>query len=169
MRQFFLGGIVNVMIELELKIKASDLYDYLLYHTYNSAAGIMGSAFGALIIVIALYKQRWIYLAAGIIVLVYLPWNLFIKSRQQAMNPTFKKPLHYLLDESGLTISQDEVSQQMPWEEMYKAVSTSKSIILYTSKYNATIFPKRDLEDRRSQLIEIISTHMPPSKVKIRS
>ena len=63
------------MMELELKIKASDLYDYLLYHTYNSAAGIMGSTFGAVIIIIALYKQSWIYLAAGIIVLVYLPWN----------------------------------------------------------------------------------------------
>ena len=157
------------MMELELKIKASDLYDYLLYHTYNSAAGIMGSAFGAVIIIIALYKQSWIYLVGGIIVLVYLPWNLFVKSRQQALNPTFKKPLHYLLDESGLTISQEEASQHLPWEEMYKAVSTSKSIILYTSKFNATIFPKRNLEDKRNQLIEIISTHMPPSKVKIRS
>ena len=49
-----------------------------------------------------------------------------------------------------------------------KAVSTSKSIIVYTSAINATIFPKRELGDQKAALIQIISTHMPPSKVRIK-
>ena len=57
----------------------------------------------------------------------------------------------------------------MAWGDMYKAVSTGRSIILYTSRVNATIFPKRQLGDSKASVIEMISTHMPPARVKIRS
>lgn len=102
--------------------------------------------------------------------LLYLPWTLFIKSRSQILsNPSFQEPLKYILDEEGLTVSQGEAWEKMAWEDMHKAVSTGRSIILYTSRVNATLFPKRLLGDKKAAVIEIISTHMPPAKVKIRS
>jgi len=36
-------------------------------------------------------------------------------------------------------------------------------------KNNATIFPKSQMQDKTTDVIEMISTHMPPTKVKIRS
>ena len=57
---------------------------------------------------------------------------------------------------------------QMAWEGMVKAISTPKSIVVYTTAVNACIFPKRDLGDGKMKVIEMISTHMPPKKVKIR-
>ena len=158
------------MVELDVKIEAGDLYDYMLMHTYSSAAGIMGTAFGAVLILLALGTQRWAFIALGALLILYLPWTLFVKSRRQVLsNPSFQKPLHYILDDQGLTISQGEDSVQYPWEEMHKAVSTGRSIILYTSRVNATLFPKRQIEDKKVNVIEMISTHMPPNKVKIRS
>ena len=88
------------MVEVDVKIQAGDLYDYLLMHTYNGPSGLLGSCFGALLVVIALLKSQWIYLIAGIVLLLYLPWTLFVKSRRQALNPAFLKPLHYVLDDS---------------------------------------------------------------------
>lgn len=158
------------MVELDVKIEAGDLYDYMLMHTYNSAAGIMGTAFGAVLILLAVGTQRWAFIALGAVVILYLPWTLFIRSRRQVLsNPSFQKPLHYVLDEEGLTISQGEDSVRYLWEEMHKAVSTGRSVILYTSRVNATLFPKRQMEDKKTDVIEMISTHMPPAKVKIRS
>ena len=158
------------MVELDVKIEAGDLYDYMLMHTYSSASGVLGSAVGALLILLALGTQRWAFIVLGIILLFYLPWTLFIKSRRQVLtNPSFQKPLHYVLDDAGITISQGEDSVQYPWEELYKVVSTGRSIIVYTSRVNATIFPKKQMEDKRAGVIEMISTHMPPNKVKIRS
>lgn len=158
------------MVELDVKIEAGDLYDYMLMHTYSSASGVLGSTVGALLILLALGTQRWAFIVLGIILLLYLPWTLFIKSRRQVLtNPSFQKPLHYVLDDTGITISQEEDSVQYPWEELYKAVSTGRSIIVYTSRVNATIFPKKQMEDKRAGVIEMISTHMPPNKVKIRS
>ena len=158
------------MVELDVKIEAGDLYDYMLMHTYSSAAGVMGTASGAVFILLALGTQRWAFIALGALLILYLPWTLFVKSRRQVLsNPSFQKPLHYVLDDQGLTISQGEDSVQYLWEEMHKAVSTGRSIILYTSRVNATLFPKRQIEDKKANVIEMISTHMPPNKVKIRS
>ncbi len=158
------------MVELDVKIEAKDLYDYMLRHSYNSAVGIIGSCFGALFVVLALLTGQWVYLIFGLIILLYLPWTLFLRSRRQVLsNPSFRQPLHYLLDDQGLTISQGEESMQVLWEEMYKAVSTGRSIILYTSPVNATIFPKAQMEDQKAAVIEMISTHMPPARVKIRN
>lgn len=157
------------MVELDIMIGSGDLYDYNLRHAYNSPAGLMGSILGAVMVIAGAASGTWIFIIGGILLLVYLPWTLFIKSKQQALsNPAFKEPLHYVLDDNGITISQGEVSTTQNWDDMVKAVSTSRSIIVYTSRVNATIFPKSQLGDRKASVIEVISTHMPPNKVKIR-
>lgn len=158
------------MIKLTVKIEAGDLYDYMLRHSYNSPAGILGSAVGAVMVVFSLMSQYWAGLVLGAVILLFLPWTLFVRSRKQILgNPVFQEPLQYTLDDEGLKISQGEEEAGMAWEDMYTAVSTGRSIILYTSRVNATIFPKRQLGDQKAAVIEMISTHMPPAKVKIRS
>ena len=156
-------------IEFKIQIKAGDLYDYMLRHTYHGAQGLLGSCVGALAILLFLGNHQVIYLIAGIVLLVYLPWTLFLKSRQQMLTtPAFKKPLHYVLNEEGISVSQEGVTECQKWEDMHKAVSTSKSIIVYTNPVNACIFPRRELGDRLQQVIAYISTHMDPKKVNIR-
>ncbi len=158
------------MINLTVKIEAGDLYDYMLMHSYNSPAGLLGSTFGAVLIIFAFATTQWIFAVLGVVMLLYLPWTLFVKSRRQILtNPSFQEPLRYTLDEEGLTVSQGEAQERMDWENMHKAVSTGRSIILYTSPVNATIFPKRQLGEERTAVVEMVSTHMPPKKVKIRS
>ncbi len=74
-----------------------------------------------------------------------------------------------MMDENGLTISQGESSVTYTWDEIVKAVSTSRSIIVYTGKYNATIIPKKQVQDSLSIIIETISKNLDPKKNKIRS
>ena len=158
------------MVELDVKITSGDLYDFLLRHSYNSVSGLLGAVIGALGVIVGISRQYWIYLILGVVILLYLPWTLYIKSKQQAVNnPVFKEPLHYVLDENGITISQGDSSTCQKWEDCLKAVSTGRSIIVYTAKNNATIFPKSQMQDKTTDVIEMISTHMPPTKVKIRS
>lgn len=158
------------MIELDVKIEAGDLYDYMLMHNYNSAAGLLGSGVGAVAVLVGLARGQVIFWVAGLALLLYLPWTLYLKSRQQALNnPAFRESLHYVLDGQGITVSQNGEEQHQDWETMVKAVSTGRSIIIYTSRVNATILPKRVMGDKKTDVIEMISTHMPPKKVKIRS
>lgn len=156
--------------EFDVKITPGVLYDYMLYHTYTSAAGLLGSIVGALLVVVFFMGYGALFLIFGIVILAYLPWTLFIKSRRQYLaNPAFKEPLHYRMTAEGVEVSQKGEAQSQKWEDMYKAVSTSRSLILYTSPVNASVFPKKDLGEKTAGVIEMISTHMPPKKVKIRS
>ena len=156
-------------IEFDVKISSNVLYDYMLRHTYSSLSGIMGSVVGVLMLILFVSNRQPICLIIAVVILLYLPWTLFLKSRQQALNtPAFKKPLHYRLTDEGIEVSQDDTTEQMGWDGMVKAVSTMNSVIVYTTKTNACIFPKKDLGDKKYKVIEIISTHMPPGKVKIR-
>ena len=156
-------------LEFDVKITSNILYDYMLRHTYSSLSGLMGSLVGVLMLMLYASNKQPICLIIGVVILLYLPWTLLIKSKQQALNtPAFKKPLHYRLSDEGIEVSQDETTEKMGWDDMYKAVSTPRSIIVYTTRTNACIFPKQDLGENRYKVIEIISTHMPPKKVKIR-
>lgn len=157
------------MIEFDVQIKAGDLYDYMLRHTYNSFAGLLGSLVGALMLVGGVYTNTWLMAGAGVILLLYLPWTLFLKSRQQMLaNPAFKEPLHYVLDEEGVHVSQNGSEEMQKWENIVKAVSTGRSLILYTSRVNACIFPRRCLGDDTAKVIQILCTNLPAGKVKIR-
>lgn len=157
-------------IEFDIKITSGDLYDYMLHHTYTSPSGLIGAGAGSLMIVAFFAGAGALSLIAGLIILGYLPISLFLKSKQQFLvTPAFREPLHYRMTEEGIEVSQREERQSQKWEDMYKAVSTSRSLIVYTSPVNASIFPKREMKDFTPGVIEIISTHMPPKKVKIRS
>lgn len=159
----------NMEIEFDIQLTSADLYDYMLHHTYTSASGLIGSIAGALMVVAYFAGAGILCLIAGLAVLFYLPVTLFLKSKQQFLaNPSFKKPLHFKMTEEGLEVSQEGETQRQKWEDMYRAISTVKSIILYTSPVNASIFPKRELQDKTAFVIEMISTHMSARKVKIR-
>ena len=135
-------------VEFDVKIDSGILYDYMLHHTYTSFAGVVGTTVGALILVAFGMTGHVIYLIAGLVILLYQPGSLLLKAKQQALtNPAFKQPLHY---------------------KMTEEVSTGRSIILYTTRINASIFPRRDLKDSLTKAVEMISTHMPPKKVNIR-
>lgn len=157
-------------LEFDVKINAPILYDYMLHHTYSSASGLIGTTVGALLLCGFFIGGGILYLIIGGVILLYLPGSLWLKSRQQAaLTPAFREPLHYRLDEEGITVSQNEASETTPWENVCKAVSTKNSIIVYTSRVNAFLFPRAALGERKYELIEMISTHVPPDKVKIRA
>lgn len=156
-------------LEFDVKVTSGALYDYLLYHTYTSFSGMLGTLVGVFLLMAFVSTRYVIYLIAGVVLIAYLPCSLFLKAKQQAVNnAAFKKPLHYKLTDEGISVSQGESEEKQSWDSCVKAVSTGKSIILYTSRATASIFPKKDLGDKKEALIQMISTHMPPKKVKIR-
>lgn len=157
-------------VKFEVKISCSHLFDYLVHFTYLSLQGLIGVLAGAFFMVQYFMSFKLMYLAVGLIILGYLPVSLFLKAKQQSLNPVFKEPLHYRMTEEGVYVSQGEEEQMQKWEDMYKAGSTIGSVLLYTAKRSASIFPKGQLkkQDVYEKVVEMISTHMPPKKVNIR-
>ena len=156
-------------VEFDIKITATDLYDYMLAHTYSGFSGIFGGVVGSLLIVLWFSSSMIYYLIAGIVILLYIPCSLFLRAkRQAASNEFFKNPIHYTLTDEGVTVTQGESEMTQPWAAVVKASSTNKSLLLYTSRVNAWIFPKRQLGEKREDVIQMISTHVSPDRVKIK-
>lgn len=153
----------------DVKITSGILYDYMLYHTYTGPSGLLGNCMGALMVVLFFYNGNILALIGGLVVLAYTPWTLFLKSRQQMLRTaSFNEQFHYELSAEGIQISQGDDTLMLGWDGLYKAVSTRQSIIVYTSKVNACIFPRKDLDGQAVEVIRFLSEHLPPSKVKIR-
>lgn len=156
-------------IEFDVKMTTDKMYDYMLHHTLTSFQGILGEAIGLFLLAGFLLSHKWPYLVAGIVVVLYLPVALYLNAKKQvALNPVFKEMLHYRLSDDGIEITVGDAKESMPWSDMYRAVSTSKNIILYTTKINASLFPRADLGDKELEVIKMISTHMNPKKVNIK-
>lgn len=156
-------------IEFDVNMTTAKMYDYMLRHTFTSFAGIIGEALGVILVAGFFVTGKWLYIIAGVVCLFYQPVALYYRSKLQvSRNDVFKKPLHYVLDETGITVASGENRDSMVWERMYKAVSTNRSIILYTNKYNACIFPKDDLGAQKDDVIKMICTHMNPKQVNIK-
>lgn len=159
----------KVLYEVDVHMTASVLYDYMLRHTYMGLTGPLATVLGIMCIMFFINGASFIYLLAGIVIIAYLPWNLFLNAKRQALtNEAFKKPLHYSFTEEGIYVSQDGRMEMQRWENMYKAVSTGKSVIVYTSKVNASIFPRKDLGGDSVALLEILCRYMDPKKVKFK-
>lgn len=156
-------------IEFDVNMNTSVLYDYSLYHTYRSMPGLLGTLVGILLIMDYSRTHSLTCLLFGIIVILYLPINIYMNCRRQMLVvEAYKKPLHYKLTDSGIEVSQDDIVQGHEWEAVIKAVSTGKSIILYTGKNVATIFPREALDGMTTEVIKFICAHVEPKKVKIR-
>ena len=155
-------------IEFEIKITASDLYNYMMKHLYSGMQGIISIIVGVIVIALFIMTKYPLYLILAIVVLGYLPWALFLKSRQQALsNPSFKQPLKYTLVDNGVTVSQGEVSETQAWKYIYKVKSSKRSIFVYTSPINACIFPRKQLGDKEKEVIAYIKKHVNSKACKI--
>ena len=155
--------------EFDVKMTTGTMYDYMMRHTFTSFAGIVGELLGILLIVGFFMYGQWLYLAAGVVCVLYQPVALYYRARRQVnTNEAFKDLLHYRVDDKGITVTSGENSESLEWSRMYRAVSTSRSVILYTNRVNACIFPKEDMGDKKDDVIRIISTHMDPKQVNIR-
>ncbi len=156
-------------MDFEVKITSGILYDFLMHHNYAKISNLIVNVVAAFLLLGGLANKNIGFIICGVVILLYLPLALLLKAKQQQLaSPAFKKPLRYHLTEEGIAISQDGQEELVKWTDMYKAVSTTKSIVVYTSAVNAFIFPRQQLKTDIPKLIEIISVNMEPKKVKIR-
>ena len=156
-------------LELEILMNFRALYDYLLRHSYSSAAGILGSCFGVAGILLFLSHRHVLYLIMGLVILFYLPVELARRAKLTMLtNPVFKKPLRYRFSADGIEVAQGEDRSFVGWDGCTKAVSTKKSIILYTGKNNACVFPREQITGGAETLISVLASHMEAKRVKIK-
>ena len=162
-------------VKMDVQMTPRAMYDFLLYHTYSHLSGLIGAIFGVVVLGLGIramaqgdYTAGMMFFFFAAVFLVMTPLTLKSKAKAQVKTtPMFQKPITYELTEEGITISQEDQQTEVKWEEFQKAVSTNRTLILYT-RVRALVFPKEALGEQYTAAVQMISTHMAPAKVKIR-
>ncbi|MDL2296056.1 YcxB family protein [Lachnospiraceae bacterium OttesenSCG-928-E19] len=161
--------------KFNVKITQKVMFDFLVYHTYTHVMGMVAVVFGLINLTIGIHAlvnqgEKWIvYSIFGLIFLFGTPIMLWFTAGTSVKGTAiFQKPIEYELSDAGVRASQGEQGNVAPWESILRVTSTRNGIFLYQGKSNAIVLPRKEMGEQEAAVIEIISTHVDPSRVKIK-
>ena len=153
----------------DVQMTTFKLYDFNLQHSYKKPVSIIATAIGAIFLLLFINYLKWYYIAAAVLLIFYLPVSLLRSSFMKVQFiDYFKEPVSYVVNDIGITVRAQGEEQTVEWKDCVKACNTRQSYFVYTGKNSAFIFPKKDMGDKTADVLKLISTHIDPSKVKIR-
>lgn len=163
-------------MEFDIKLEPKDMYRFNMYQTYTGFHGWFSIIFSMVIFAVAAVTYgelsityTMLYIAFGIIFLLYMPAALWLRSKRAlAASEVLKGTLHYRVDEKGLTVSQGEERAELPWEQIYKMVATKSNVLVYSTRINAYIIPRAQLEEQYAQLAAFAKEKLPKYRVKMK-
>jgi hypothetical protein len=163
-------------IEFDITLKPNDMYRFNLYQVYTSFSGWF-----SVLISIALFVwagvsygqvtvgRTALYVVFGIVLLVYMPLSLMLRSRQSlAVNEVLRGALHYSIDAEGIAVSQGEAHALLAWDQIYKLVSTKHNVLIYSNRTNAYVIPRDQLGEQYRSLAELAREKLPDYRVKVK-
>ena len=163
-------------VEFDVKLKPMDMYRYNLYHAYTSFSGYFAIIMAMVAFAGAL--KTWgevslpytlLYISLGVVLLVYVPGTLYLRSRQQVENsPVLKNALHYLIDDTGVTTSQGEASSALLWAQVYRVVATRHNILVCINPSNAFIIPRDQVVQEYNIIRQIAQAHLEKYRFKMK-
>ncbi len=161
--------------EFEVTITDKDMFHFNIYHAYHGFQGIIATVVGVWVLIMAgltfgkieaLYTV--LYLVLGIVCLVYVPGNLYLRSKRQLSSyQTLKNALRYKVDDAGIHVSQGEQSADLEWKQIYKMVSNKNQLLIYSSRVNAYIIPKEAIGEQYQTIVGLAINHLEGFRLKL--
>lgn len=162
--------------EFDIQLHTIDMYRYNLYHTYTTAGGYL--AILVSLFAFAAAGKTWgevemsrtvLYIALGILLLVYTPVTLYLRSKQQVSgSPVLKNVLHYVIDDTGVTTSQGEMSSTLEWSQVYRVVATRHNILVCINPRNAFIIPRDQVQQEYDAIRKTAQEHLEKYRFKMK-
>ena len=161
-------------VKVKVEMKEEYLYDFMVRHNYTSIGGIFGVLVGILGIILGVLNFQkgdigmtvlWLFFA--VYFLVVTPFSFKKKAKIQMNTPRFETPLDCEFTQEGIVVRQGEEEEMTSWEFIRKAIRTKYSLILYSGRMRAFIFPKECIGGQYEAVVNMIREKMPEKKVKI--
>ena len=162
--------------EFDITLTSKDMYRFAIYHAYTGSQGIISILIAALCFFVSVQTRGSVelmytilYAVFGAVILVYLPVQLYLRSKRQFMlSEALRRPLHYRVDGEGIHTSQDGAAADLPWDRVNKVVSAGGHILVYSSRVNAYIIPKSQIGEQYGVFLQIAGGHLPKYRYKVK-
>lgn len=162
--------------EFDITLTSQDMYRFSMYHAYTGTHGISSIIIAVLIFIVAAktygsveLTYTILYIAFGIIFLCYMPISLYLRAKRQLLSSeVLRNALHYLVDEIGIHTSQNNAAADLPWEQIYKIISTRHNVLVYSNRVNAYVIPREQIAEQYEVFRKIAETHLPKYRLKMK-
>lgn len=164
--------------KIYVRMTKEALFDFLLYHTYARFAGFLTNVLGVAVILMGVIllgmgkiqgSRMLLFLAAGVIFVVYTPLQLKRRAKKQMeQESALKNVWEYTFSESGIRVETGEKSEERPWSQIEKVVTAPKTIGIYYGKDQAWILPKEALGEAFVPVMQMIMAQIGREKVQLR-
>ena len=162
--------------EFDITLNSKDMYYFSMHHTYTGSQGITSIIMAVLCFAAAVYTygsvelmNTILYAGFGVLFLLYVPVNLYLRSKRQVLtSDVLQNALHYRIDETGIHTSQKEASADLPWEQVYKVISTRHNVLIYSNRINAYIIPRSQIAEEYDTIRQIAAANVPKFRFKMK-
>lgn len=165
-------------VKFNVKLSSEDMYRFNMYHAYTSMQGILSLVMGIFVIVVIALSENLHdirhalpYLLIALIFLLYVPLTLRIRSKRQIhMSDALKDVLHFEMREDGIAVTTDHETEEavLPWDMIYKAVTTKHNLLIYSNRVNAYIIPKAQATEELPQIYAMLRQHCKDYRLHIK-
>lgn len=153
----------EMKIEIDVKLDGKSLNRFLIYHNYVRFSGVTGVVI-SLAAAVALFAewnlwtqpQRVMLILLALLFTVMQPIMLISKGKRQLQMEEFQIPFHYVFDEEGIEISQNDQKQEFTWADVRKVVCRKTAVYVYMSSVSAFVIPEGQCEGRFAELTEMV-------------
>lgn len=164
----------NAVFDVKLQVK--DIYRFNIYQIYRGLQGWISIILGILSFVMAgvtggegEYLYMILYIAVGFLFLLYIPGSLWLRAKASLKtNAVLAGTLHYEISDACIRVTQGEEAGELPWDAVFKVVSTKNQILIYSTRINAYIIPREQMGDQYDAFAELAGKKLEPYRVKLK-
>lgn len=165
----------NNVIEFDSKVTEKDLLRFKFYHKYHTISGMAEIMLALIMIVLCVISIGRVNASYSLMVGVFGVFFLVFPSvdmkhrakRQMEKVVTFKEQVHYRIDNKGITVSLNDVTETLGWDKIYRIKFDGANIDVYMTTVNANIIPVRDFNGRADEFIRMAQQHLKPFQIKV--
>ncbi len=152
-------------IECNVKLTVALLFDFLYFHASHTLGGFLVQFTGVIFVGLFIYNGNSVLLGLALILLLSTPSAQFGNaSKLMRTNEILREPILYVFTNSGIRMETKKGKEEAAWKNIFKVAGSGKSLFFYTSKANAFVIPKKNLEGKEEDLIRLVKDHLPPEK-----
>lgn len=164
-------------VSFDIKLTAKDLYKFNISQVYKGMQGFLSLLLPVLVFAYAVSTfgqvsigSTLVYVAVGILFLVYVPVSLWLRVKKIVNDPenALSRSIHYDFTEDGIKVSVEEEQVEFQWENIFQMKTTKDLVLVYTNRINTYILPKVQLGEGYVQLSELAHKKLEKYRIKMK-
>lgn len=165
-------------VSFDIKLAVKDLFRFNMNQAYKGMQGFLSILLPILVFAYAVATfgevsigSTLVYVALGILFLVYVPVSLWLRVKKVINDPSnaLSKAIHYDFEEDVIRVSVEEENVEFQWENIYKLCTSGNLLLVYTNRINAYILPLEQVGDDYDLLFELAHKKLEKYRVKMYS